>query len=65
MLDDILELVAAKGMRITAVIESHGHAVPPSGRPNSNVGATRGKIAILLEAHSSLAPGLLEHLNDC
>lgn len=31
MVEDILELVAAKGLRITAVIESHLHADPISG----------------------------------
>ena len=31
MIEDILELVAAKGLRITAVIESHWHADSPSG----------------------------------
>ncbi len=31
MIDDILERAAAKGMRITAVIESHVHADSVSG----------------------------------
>jgi predicted ester cyclase len=69
MLDDILELVAAKGMRITAVIESHGHADPPSGSRElaRRTGATiyTHELVAVDSPHQKLPDGLFRLFSAC
>ena len=62
MVDDILERVTAKGMRITAVIESHVHADPVSGCKElaRRTGATIyvHELAVVDYPHQKLSDGI-------
>lgn len=62
MVEDILKLVAAKGLRITAVIESHLHADPLSGSRElaRRAGATiyTHELAIVDYPHQKLTDGI-------